>query len=78
MEQQREYSGSEHMKELGDKIIDATKQELFIAMRYLFAPLNQLEPACNRGVNFLATDGSAFYYNPIKLIEKYKESQVME
>ncbi len=76
MEQQREYSGSEHMKELGDKIIDATKQELFIAMRYLFAPLNQLEPACNRGVNFLATDGSAFYYNPIKLIEKYKESQV--
>lgn len=76
MEQQRKYSGSDRLAELGNKVLDGAKQELFIAMRYLFAPLNQLESVSNQMINFLATDGGHLYYNPIKLIEKYKESQV--
>ena len=83
MEQQRRYSnsdeymtGKDHLAQLGNKVLETSKQELFIAMRYLFAPLNQLKLDCNQGIALLATDGGSLYYNPIKLIEKYKESPV--
>lgn len=71
----RNMTGKERLAELGQKVLEAAKQELFMSMRYLFAPLNQLEFNCNQMISFLATDGSSLYYNPIRLIEKYKESQ---
>lgn len=33
----------EEWEQLGKKVLDSAKQELFIAMRYLFRPLNMLD-----------------------------------
>ncbi len=82
MEQQEKYltltnelTGAEKLGLLGAKVLDAAKQELFMSMRYLFAPLNRLEYENNQLISYVATDGLKLYYNPIKLIERYKNSQ---
>ena len=50
-------------EQLGNKVLDTAKQELFIAMRYLFRPLNMLTYCLNRQIKFLATDGKQLYFN---------------
>lgn len=70
------YKGSRDWTVLGEKILEASKQELFLAMRYMFQPLNRLSYKRNQGISCVATDGSSIYYNPLRLSEWYKESPV--
>lgn len=72
----KRYRGSSDWTGLGEKILEAAKQELFLAMRYMFQPLNRLSYKRNQGVSCVATDGSSIYYNPLKLSEWYKENPV--
>lgn len=76
MEQQEKSLNCDRWVELSTKILDSAKQELFIAMRYLFAPLNLLNYERNRMISFVATDGEKLYYNPMQLIRRYQDSQV--
>lgn len=81
MEHQRKnlngrQSSLEEWEQLGKKVLDTSKQELFIAMRYLFRPLNMLTYCLNRQIKFLATDGKQLYFNPLLLIERYKINPV--
>lgn len=61
---------------LGEKILDAAKQELFLSMRYLFEPLNSLVYRRDPQIAFTATDGRQLYYNPIRLAARYREDPV--
>lgn len=72
----KRYGGSSGWTELGEKILEASKQELFLAMRYMFQPLNRLSYKRNQGISCVATDGSSIYYNPLRLSEWYKENPV--
>ncbi len=63
-------------EQLGNKVLDTAKQELFIAMRYLFRPLNMLTYCLNRQIKFLATDGKQLYFNPMLLIQRYKNNPI--
>lgn len=75
-EESKAYRSSSGWTELGEKILEASKQELFLAMRYMFQPLNRLSYKRNQGISCVATDGTAIYYNPLRLSEWYKESPV--
>lgn len=67
------FGRSEAWTQLGEKILDAAKQELFLSMRYFFEPLNVFEYERNQQVAFLATDGHRLYYNPMRLAARYRE-----
>lgn len=73
MEQLRKHSSSE----LGTRILETSRQELFMAMRYMFAALNMLQFEENRQLRFAATDGTKLYYNPIMLIQRYRDNPVL-
>ncbi len=70
------HRGSRDWTMLGERILEASKQELFLAMRYMFQPLNRLSYKRNQGIECVATDGSSIYYNPLRLSEWYKENPV--
>lgn len=72
----KRYRSSSDWTELGEKILEASKQELFLAMRYMFQPLNRLSYKRDQGISCVATDGSSIYYNPLRLSEWYKENPV--
>lgn len=61
---------------LSERMLCAAKQELFLAMRYLFLPLNSLQYQKDQRIEWVATDGSRIYYNPIKLIQTYQENPI--
>jgi len=63
-------------EQLGIRVLDTAKQELFIAMRYLFRPLNMLTYCLNRQLRFLATDGSQLYFNSLLLVQRYQNNPV--
>ena len=59
----RKYYENEQQKHtdnwemLALKVLEASRQELFLAMRYMFEPLNMLEFQKNMQIKFLACDG---------------------
>ena len=69
-------SALKEWEQLGKKVLDTSKQELCIAMRYLFRPLNMLTYSLNRQIKFLATDGKQLYFNPMLLIQRYKNNPI--
>lgn len=78
----RKYYENEQQKHtdnwemLALKVLEASRQELFLAMRYMFEPLNMLEFQKNMQIKFLACDGKKMYYNPMLLCNVYRNSPV--
>lgn len=70
------FGRSEAWTQLGEKILDAARQELFLSMRYLFEPLNRFVYQRDQRIPYLATDGRRLYYNPMRLAAKYREEPV--
>lgn len=70
------FGRSEAWTQLGEKILDAARQELFLSMRYLFEPLNGFEYRRDQRISYLATDGRRLYYNPMRLAARYREDPV--
>ena len=56
---------------LGLKIFNAAKNELYLSMRYLYLALDGLEIVADMRVDFLATDGGKLYFLPMMAAEKY-------
>lgn len=76
MEQLERNLNYKNWDELGVKVLDASKQELFLAMRYLFEPLNMLEYQPERQIPYMATDGKKLYYNPMLMCGRYRDNPV--
>lgn len=59
------------------ELISDARNELYLAMRYLFLPLNSLVPKEDRSNYFIATDGSYILYNPVITRQKSMISPVV-
>lgn len=59
------------------ELISDARNELYLAMRYLFLPLNSLVPKEDRSNYFIATDGSYILYNPVITQQKSMISPVV-
>ena len=62
---------------LGLKIFNAAKNELYLSMRYLYPALDSLEIIPDMRVDFLATDGTKLYFIPMLAAEKYMENHLL-
>lgn len=62
---------------LGEKILTASRTELYMSMRYLFLALNSFKVVRNQKTFYVGCDGETIYYNPLKLSEKYKYNPVL-
>lgn len=70
------FKNSYELTTLSEQILDASKQELYLSMRHMFIALNAFTYERDQRIFFLATDGTKIYYNPIKLIETYRNNPV--
>lgn len=62
---------------LSNESILRARNELYLAMRYLFLPLNSLNPAVDKSTFLLATDGQNLLYNPMMIEQKSMINQVL-
>ena len=62
---------------LGLKIFNVAKNELYLSMRYLYPALDGLEAVPDMRVDFLATDGAKLYFIPMLSAEKYMENPIL-
>lgn len=62
---------------LGLKIFNAAKNELYLSMRYLYPALDGLTIVPDLRVDFLATDGGKLYFVPMLSAEKYMENPLL-
>lgn len=53
------------------------RNELYIAMRYLFLPLYALQPQVDKRTFYLATDGEKLLYHPMAIEKKWSEHPVL-
>ncbi|MBE5963021.1 MAG: metallopeptidase [Lachnospiraceae bacterium] len=67
----------EQLKDICMQILSASKNELYLAMRFLDIPLSSLGYELNMSTFFVATDGDMIYFQPRFLIEKYKYDRVL-
>ena len=58
---------------LGQDILQVSRNDLYLAMRFFSAALFSLEPAPDSGVQVMAADGSYLFYHPADLIELYQQ-----
>jgi len=64
----------ERLNLLGQKILTASRDELYVSMRFFESVLNRLSYQMNVSVQRFATDGQNFYFNPKYLLELYNQS----
>ena len=62
---------------LGLKIFNAAKNELYLSMRYIYPALDRLTIVPDLRVDFLATDGGNLYFVPMLSAEKYTENPLL-
>lgn len=62
---------------LGTKVLDATKQELCLSMRYLDLAVYALEGRPMEEINFIGTDGKYVYYHLSSLCETYRDNRAL-
>lgn len=62
---------------MSNESILKARNELYLAMRYLFLPLNSLNPAVDKSTFLLATDGQNLLYNPMMIEQKSMINQVL-
>lgn len=66
----------EKLKQLGNHILTASRNELYLSMRFLDTALSSLTYEMSLSTNFMGTDGAYIYYNPRFLAEKYEVNPI--
>lgn len=67
----------EQLKKIGDQILTASRSELYLHMRFLDLALSGLSYEMRPSAAFVGTDGGHLFYNPDKLIDRYRRSRVL-
>lgn len=67
----------EQLIQLGERIWNASRTELYISMRFLDLALNSLDFRMNLNTRTAGTDGVSILYNPYYVIERYKSDPVL-
>ena len=78
MDREKTNSNSEkEWERMGVRVLAAVRQDLYLSMRYLYLALEKMPPMADRRVNWLATDGSHIYYNPLKTVQNWRDDAVI-
>ncbi|MCI1998984.1 MAG: VWA-like domain-containing protein [Clostridia bacterium] len=67
-----EYNVIHKLENIGKNILDTTRSELYMTMRFLSMAFGGFQYALSDKTPTLGTDGYYIYYNPMFLIEKYR------
>ncbi len=54
------------------EVLNSVRDELYIAMRYMYVPLNSVNYVMDRRSTYMGCDGSSIYYNPTIMLQQYK------
>ena len=71
-----EHEVRQKLRQLGERILKNSSNELYLSMRFLDVPLSELSYELRMSSFYMGTDGSTIYYNPRFLIEKYTYDSV--
>lgn len=63
----------EKARPLAEKVMNYSKDNILVNMRFLDMALSVLVPEPKEGISGFASDGAKIYYNPVFLLKKYKE-----
>ncbi|WP_312368895.1 VWA-like domain-containing protein [Lachnoclostridium sp.] len=66
-----EHEVKQRLRQLGERILKNSSNELYLSMRFLDVPLSELNYELRMSSFYMGTDGSTIYYNPRFVIEKY-------
>lgn len=76
MEVRMEHEVKQRLRQLGERILKNSSNELYLSMRFLDVPLSELYYELRMSSFYMGTDGSTIYYNPRFVIEKYAYDSV--
>ena len=65
------------LEEIGRRIWNASRNEIYISMRFFDLALASLEPKLNLNTRSIGTDGIHILYNPSYVIERYRSDSVL-
>lgn len=66
-----EHEVRQRLRELGERILKNSSNELYLSMRFLDVPLSELDYELRMSTFYVGTDGTHIYYNPRFVAEKY-------
>lgn len=58
---------------LAEKVMFFARDSIVMNMRFLDVAISAIRPQPRKGLGAFASDGTAFYYDPVFLLKKYKE-----
>lgn len=65
------------LEQLGKRILSASRDELYLSMRFFDAAFSALAYEMNLKTRYIGTDGDYIYYNPSFLMKQYQEDAVL-
>ena len=76
-QKQEQLRTKEKYRQLSEKILMVSRNELYLSMRFLDSALGSLSYEMNQNTFFMGTDGSTICYNPRFLMERYGQQPVL-
>jgi Predicted metallopeptidase (DUF2201). len=67
----------EQIREIGARILTASRTELYLHMRFLDLALSGLAYEMQPSANFMGTDGTHLFYDPDRLFDRYRRNRVL-
>lgn len=67
----------ERLRGIGDQILNASRAELYLRMRFLDLALSALSYVMQPSAEFLGTDGVSLFYDPEELIGRYRQNRIL-
>lgn len=62
---------------LGRKILLASRNELYLSMRYMDLAFSAFQYEQNNGNGYVGTDGETIYYHPLFLMDLYEKDRFL-
>ena len=70
------HDNKEKLMAVGRRVLEASKTELYVAMRFLDLALNSLDYEMDLSIRTVGTDSRSIRYNPSYLIQAYREDSL--
>ncbi|WP_277668402.1 VWA-like domain-containing protein [Caproiciproducens galactitolivorans] len=67
----------ERVRKIGNEILTSSRAELYLHMRFLDLALSVFTYEMRPSTAFMGTDGTALYYDPDKLIDRYRRNRAL-
>ena len=75
--QKTKQENIERMRRIGEQILAASRDELYLGMRFLDVALSSFLYQMDSEVHPFGTDGAIIYFHPRELGGKYRENRIL-